>query len=224
MARVSGCVVFHDRHHRTKKDGRGNSTKRRVYRSLVENSFDGVFVQQGSKIIFANSRLYEMLGYSHGELEGMDHWLVYHPEYHQITRDRAAARMRGQDVTPQYEVKLQKKDGSSFYGEISATPVKVFGETGVQVWVRDISRRIRSEEAQRRLATAIEQAAEVIVIMNTSGRITYVNPAFEKITEYSREEVIGETPKYYRAESTTEFFITFCGKRSRPDIPGQANS
>jgi two-component system cell cycle sensor histidine kinase/response regulator CckA len=176
------------------------------YRSLVENSFDGVFVQQGSKIIFANSRLYEMLGYSHGELEGMDHWLVYHPEYHQITRDRAAARMRGEDVTPQYEVKLQKKDGSSFYGEISATPVKVFGETGVQVWVRDISRRIRSEEAQRRLATAIEQAAEVIVITDTSGRITYVNPAFEKITQYSREEVIGENAKILQSGKLDRIF------------------
>ncbi|MGO8880306.1 MAG: PAS domain S-box protein, partial [Desulfomonilaceae bacterium] len=94
------------------------------YRSLVEDSFDGIFIQKGPKIIFANSRLYEMLGYSPGELEGMDHWLVYHPDYEDVTRQRAKARMRGEEVTPQYEVMLQRKDGSSFLGEISARPVQ----------------------------------------------------------------------------------------------------
>ena len=67
------------------------------------------------------------------------------------------ARMRGEDVEPQYEVKLQRRDGSTFDGEISARAVKVKGEPGVQVWVRDVSKRKRSEEAQRRLATAVEQ-------------------------------------------------------------------
>ncbi|MEI7448099.1 MAG: PAS domain S-box protein, partial [Desulfomonile sp.] len=84
------------------------------YRTLVEDSFDGIFVQKGPKIIFANSRLYEMLGYPPGELEGMDHWLVYHPDYQEITRRRAIDRMRSEEVTSQYEVMLQKKDGSSF--------------------------------------------------------------------------------------------------------------
>ena len=84
------------------------------YRSIVEESFDGIFVQKGPKIIYANSRLYEMLGYSAGELEGMDHWLIYHPDYRQIVRERAKARMRGEEVVShQYEVKLQRKDGSS---------------------------------------------------------------------------------------------------------------
>ncbi len=61
------------------------------YRTLVEESFDGVFVQKGFKIIFASLRLHQMLGYAVGELEGLDHWLVY-PDYHKITRERAAAR------------------------------------------------------------------------------------------------------------------------------------
>ena len=46
------------------------------YRNLVENSFDGIFVQNGSRVIFANQRLHEMLGYEPGELKGrraLDH-------------------------------------------------------------------------------------------------------------------------------------------------------
>lgn len=48
---------------------------------------------------------------------------------------------------------------------------------------------------QAELATAVlEQAADAIEITDADSRILYVNSAFEKITGYSREEVIGKTP------------------------------
>jgi PAS domain S-box-containing protein len=176
------------------------------YRTLVEDSFDGIFVQKGPKIIFANSRLYEMLGYPPGELEGMDHWMVYHPDYQEITRRRAIDRMRSEEVTSQYEVMLQKKDGASFLGEISARRVQLDGDPGIQVWIRDISGRRRSEEAQRRLAIAVEQAAEAIVITDTRGTIQYVNPAFEQIAGYSPDEVIGENPRILQSGEHDQAF------------------
>lgn len=116
------------------------------YRTLVEESFDGIFVQKGATIIFANQRLNEMLGYDEGELLGLKHWLIYHPDYQKITRQRAQARMRGEMVTTQYEVKLQRKDGSWFYGEVNAKAINLEGEPGVQVWVRDINERKKTEE------------------------------------------------------------------------------
>jgi PAS domain S-box-containing protein len=168
------------------------------YRSIVEESFDGIFVQKGSTIMFANARLCDMLGYSSGELKGLKHWMVYHPDYHELTRQRAVARMRGEDVVSQYEVKLQRKDGSSFEGEINAKRVTVDGEPGVQVWVRDLSKRKRLEDVQRRLAAAIEQAGEAIVITDLRGNVVYANPAHDRITGYTREEVIGSPPPFFR--------------------------
>jgi PAS domain S-box-containing protein len=41
---------------------------------------------------------------------------------------------------------------------------------------------------------AVEQAGHVIMITDTDGRIEYVNPAFESVTGYSRDEALGETP------------------------------
>ena len=169
------------------------------YRSLVEESFDGIFVQKGPKIIFANSRLYEMLGYSAGELEGLEHWLIYNPEDQSITRERAAARMRGEEVVSQYEVRLQRKDGSSFDGEINAQAVSVKGEPGIQVWVKDVSKRRRSEEVQRRLAKAVEQAAEAVVITDVQANIQYVNPAFEETSGYLSSEVLGKNPRILKS-------------------------
>ena len=166
------------------------------YRSLVENSFDGIIVQKGLKITFANNRLHEMLGYKAGELEGMEHWMIYHPDYQKITRQRALARIKGEKTISQYEVKLLRKNGTFFRGEILARTVKVQGEPGVQVWIRDISKQRRSEQAQKLLATAVEQATESIIVTDTEGNIEYANPAFETITGYSRDEVLGKTPHF----------------------------
>ena len=64
---------------------------------------------------------------------------------------------------------------------------------------RDITERKRAESALKRLATAVEQAAEAIVVADCKGNIQYVNPAFEKITEYAREEVIGQNPRILKS-------------------------
>jgi PAS domain S-box-containing protein len=46
------------------------------------------------------------------------------------------------------------------------------------------------DRERRRLAAAIEQATDSITIMAPDGRVQYVNPAFTKITGFSREEVL----------------------------------
>jgi two-component system cell cycle sensor histidine kinase/response regulator CckA len=53
--------------------------------------------------------------------------------------------------------------------------------------------RARLEETQRRLSTAVEQAAEGVVITDTQYAILYVNPAFEQITGYYQAEILGQT-------------------------------
>lgn len=45
-----------------------------------------------------------------------------------------------------------------------------------------------------RLAAAVEQTAEVVVVTDKDGIIEYVNPAFERVTGYRRSEALGKTP------------------------------
>ncbi|HEY2015190.1 MAG TPA: PAS domain S-box protein, partial [Bryobacteraceae bacterium] len=49
------------------------------------------------------------------------------------------------------------------------------------------------------LAAAIDQADDAIVITDSSGRIEYVNPAFTSLTGYSREEALGNNPRFLKS-------------------------
>jgi PAS domain S-box-containing protein len=66
---------------------------------------------------------------------------------------------------------------------------------GCVVTLTDITTRKRAEAERERLITAIEQAAEIIVVTDTRACIQYVNPAFERTTGYARAEVLGKNPR-----------------------------
>ena len=62
-----------------------------------------------------------------------------------------------------------------------------------------ITERKRTEAARQLLSSAIEQAAEMIVITDQAGSIQYVNPAFEAITGYAKEEILGRNPRILKS-------------------------
>lgn len=63
---------------------------------------------------------------------------------------------------------------------------------GVASLVEDVTERHRAEEQRARLGMAVEQAVESIMITDTDGVILYVNPAFEEVTGYRRDEAVGK--------------------------------
>ncbi|MGE4297959.1 MAG: PAS domain S-box protein [Desulfovibrionaceae bacterium] len=82
-------------------------------------------------------------------------------------------------------------------GEVLDTRVHpVFNDQGgvraVAVFMRDTTERKQDEEARIRLATAIEQAAEAVVIIDTQYKVEYVNQTFESMTGYSQSEICGK--------------------------------
>jgi PAS domain S-box-containing protein len=80
--------------------------------------------------------------------------------------------------------------------------------TGLRGTVQDITERKRAEMEQARLATVIEQTSETIVITDLNGTILYVNPAFEKITGYTRQEAMGQNPRILQSRQHTAAFYS----------------
>ncbi len=67
----------------------------------------------------------------------------------------------------------------------------------------------KSAEAEiRLLAAALEQSAEYVVITDLNGTITYVNPAFEHVTGYTRAEAIGKNPRILKSGKMPATYYT----------------
>ena len=60
---------------------------------------------------------------------------------------------------------------------------------------------------QDRLALAVEQAPETVILTDPAGTIVYVNPAFEQSTGYTRTEALGQNPRILKSgQQDAEFY------------------
>jgi two-component system cell cycle sensor histidine kinase/response regulator CckA len=81
---------------------------------------------------------------------------------------------------------------------------KLIGVLGIG---RDITERKRSEQEREVLMAAIEQAGEMITLTDSNGIIQYANSAFERMTGYGRQEVMGRSPRLLDSHRPGEAFF-----------------
>jgi len=67
---------------------------------------------------------------------------------------------------------------------------------------QNITERQLAQEQLRKLAQAVEQSPESIIITDLEARIEYVNEAFVRNTGYSREEALGQNPRMLSSGKT----------------------
>jgi PAS domain S-box-containing protein len=101
----------------------------------------------------------------------------------------------------EFELELRRPDGESRWvwqrGVIQRDDAgTVVGYLGTSI---DITERRRAEAAAAQFAAAIAQTSDSLIMFGRDGRITYVNPAFERSTGYTRAEVIGRTMRKLRS-------------------------
>jgi two-component system, cell cycle sensor histidine kinase and response regulator CckA len=90
---------------------------------------------------------------------------------------------------------------------ISTSLIQMGGQPHFLSAILDITETRRAEAIQRRLATAIDQTTDGVVITDTEGIIEYVNPALERMTGYDRKELMGNKPSILKSgEHDTEFY------------------
>ena len=169
-----------------------------------------------------NPALCRLLGYSKEELARISFALVTHPDDVAASREWVRSLLAGEREAASGEKRYLTKDGRTVWAQVDTTlgrddhghPVHFFTH------IRDITEQRRAGEAIReslgrtersrlamlgamedqrraegdrgRLAMAIDQAAETVLITDAAGAIIYVNPAFEAVTGYRRAEVLGQ--------------------------------
>jgi PAS domain S-box-containing protein len=71
-------------------------------------------------------------------------------------------------------------------------------------WIAGELQRERAEGHMRKLSSAVEQTADSVIITNCAGIVEYVNPSFELLTGYSREEALGTTANFLQGDEKVQ--------------------
>jgi PAS domain S-box-containing protein len=159
------------------------------YRLLASLSFEGIAIHENGRILDANQRLANMLGITVDELAGRG--LVGFAAHDSRS---AAIHDLVLGLVDTCEATLTRQDGTTFIAHLTTKDTVYRGHRRKFVAVRDVTERRAAEEERMRLATAVEQTAEMVVVMSTDGTVKYVNPAFERMTGYPRDEILGRKP------------------------------
>ena len=171
------------------------------FKAITNQSTEGITVADtDGNYTFVNSAFCEMIGYSEEELMHMTVFDVKAPE-----QDTSSfARTKGSEEGTAVQVLLQRKDGSVFISEVIGKMIEFGGCMQVLGTIRDITEQVRAEEQIRTLSLAIEQSPVSVMITDTNANIEYVNSAFENVTGYSAEEVIGSNPRLLKSGNTPQ--------------------
>jgi PAS domain S-box-containing protein len=88
----------------------------------------------------------------------------------------------------------RRRDGSLFPVELSILPLRLRGRTLLCSITRDLTVEWERETEVRRLASAVEQSADAVAILDPQRQIVYVNTAYEQLTGIPRANAIGQQP------------------------------
>ena len=140
-----------------------------------------------------------MLGWREDEVVGHPATILRPDDPAWISRGFAEV-MAGETLVA-VPVRYPHRDGRPRDLELFVAPLRDdAGEMrGVVVVAEDVTAIHEAQSDRARLATAIDQAAEAIVVTDPSGLIVYANPAFEQITGYARAELLGQNPRILKS-------------------------
>jgi len=197
-------------------EGRLQSSEER-YRLIAENAGDNIWILRLSdmRMIYCSPAIRGILGYSPEEMLELDLPAYVLPASMEVITAAISEGLEEADsvgtdpgAVRVHELEMIRKTGERIWVEISARllrdesglPDRILGVT------RDVTERKRADAERERLMSAIEQAAETIVITDREAAIQYVNPAFGRITGYTRAEVIGQNPRVLKSGEQDDAF------------------
>jgi len=194
------------------------------FRDLMEAAPVAAFVKDADgRYVYANTYLLAIFGGRMGsDWYGKTDIEIWPPEVAVLVRtnDEAVLREGGLQIFTQ-EMPLP---GRSHTVVVMKFPMPTadgrIGLGGVGV---DVTQQSNTEGERDRLATAVEQVAESVIVTDADARITYVNAAFEKVSGYARDEVIGRNPRLLKSGLQTASFYEAMWAALTNGVPWKAD-
>ena len=170
----------------------------KFYRHLFEDSLNEIYIfcPETLKFIAANRGARENLGYTEEELINMTP-LDLKPELDlKSFKKLLSALTEGKKEHIVFNTVHRRKDGSLYPVEVHLQLMEYMIKKMCVALVIDITERKAMEkelqEQNEVLTTITKYAHDTIIMINDEGKVTFWNPAAEKLLGYSEKEVIGK--------------------------------
>jgi PAS domain S-box-containing protein len=158
---------------------------------LMDRSRDGiVIIDQEHRVVEANQRFAEMLGYSPDEVLGLFTW-----DYEAVLREAEIREVFGDfsSIEAVFESRHRRRDGTVFDVEVSVAGATVGDRSCVIAICRDISERKEAERLIRQGAehfkALFELSQDGFILADAEGRYLDANAAYCRITGYTLPEL-----------------------------------
>jgi PAS domain S-box-containing protein len=168
------------------------------FRSIAECSPNMIFINRKGRVVYANKKCVEIIGYKKKEFYSPDFDFInlIAKESQSLIKKNYSKHQKGEDVLP-YEYTLLTKKGDRIEAIITTKLIDYEGEKAILGIITDITERKRmereleeSEENYRQLAGSI---LDIFYEMDKDLKYTYWNKASEKTTGISAKDAIGKS-------------------------------
>jgi PAS domain S-box-containing protein len=186
--------MYHQGHNTTQPAGHSADDAERL-RVLVENSSDGIAIfDQEHRIIEANRRFAEMLGYAHDEVLRLHTWdFEANLSKEQILSGFANLT----NIHQVFETRHRRRDGTIYDAEVSASGARIGGANVVITVSRDITARKQAEqrlqESETNFRTFFDTIDDFLFVLDGQGNIQRVNRVVTERLGYAEIDLIGRS-------------------------------
>ena len=169
------------------------------YRTLVEQSENGIAVVQHGEFAFVNDRLTQILDRDAATLLDSPLEAVIPGVDSELLGRCREQQSAPEDDPAQYELTVQTPEEVEKHIDLRASRIEYEGEPAALLLFQNVTDRKQRERELRQFKNAVEQAGHAIIVTDERGVIEYVNPAFEEITGYAADEAVGLTPRILKS-------------------------
>jgi hypothetical protein len=163
-----------------------------MFRALSEASPASIFVYQDEKFKYVNKGTEIVSGYSHDELMAMKFSHLIHPDFREMVKERAAARLRGENITHRYEFKIIRNDGEIRWLDFAGARIELNGNAAGIGLAFDITEQKIANDQLKEQATLLNKASDAIIVIDIDEKIRFWNPSAEQLYGWKASAVIGQ--------------------------------
>ena len=168
----------------------------RELHGILNTAVMGIALLRHRKIDRCNRRMEELFGFDEGQMTGCSTRVWYGDDetWEFVGRDVYAELSA--DRESYSERMFQRRDGSRFWGRLAGRAFDPADVYAGSVWIIEDLTIEKAEREELLLARKVfEVNSEAIMVSDANNRIVRVNAAFEAITGYREDEVLGRDPK-----------------------------